>query len=122
MTLSELIKQYRKAKDMSQRDFARKCGLSNSLISILEMGINPQTGKKPQPDLDTYRKIAIGMNRSVQELFSDLGSSESVNISSQTSDVKEENELETLIQLWKNSTPERRKAILRVVKAMSIED
>ena len=123
MTLSEMIKQYRKAKDLSQRDFARRCGLSNSLISILEMGINPQTGKKPQPDLDTYRKIAIGMNRSVQELFSDLGSSESVDIGSPVMESEqEEKELEALIKLWKVSNPERRKAIIRVIKAMSEED
>lgn len=122
MTLSEMIKQYRKAKDLSQRDFARRCGLSNSLISILEMGVNPQTGKKPQPDLDTYRKIAIGMNRSVQELFSDLGSSETVDIGSPIVESQEEKELEALIRLWKVSTPERKKAIIRVIKAMSEDD
>ena len=118
MTLSEMIKQYRKAKDISQRDFARNCGLSNSLISILEMGVNPQTGKKPQPDLDTYRKIAIGMNRSVQELFADLGDSETVNISGSPSSSEEEKELELLVKMYKRATPERKKSIIRVIKAM----
>lgn len=119
MTLSEMIKQYRKAKDISQRDFARICGLSNSLISILEMGVNPQTGKKPQPDLDTYRKIAIGMNRSVQELFADLGDSETVNIGADSvSTEEEEKELEMLVKMYKRATPERKKSIIRVIKAM----
>lgn len=122
MTLSELMKQYRKAKDLSQRDFARRCGLSHSLISILEMGINPQTGKKPQPDLETYRKLAIGMNRSVQDIFSDLGNSESVRLFANDSipveaEVKDE-ELEGLIKMWKVATPERRKSIIRVISAM----
>lgn len=118
MTLSEMIKQYRKAKDISQREFARNCGLSNSLISILEMGVNPQTGAKPQPDLETYRKIAIGMNRSVQELFADLGDSETVNIGSDAASTEEEKELELLVKLYKRATPERKKAIIRVIKAM----
>ena len=118
MTLSELIKQYRKAKDISQRDFAKNCGLSNSLISILEMGINPQTGKKPQPDLDTYRKIAIGMNRSVQDLFADLGDSETVNIGDDNITSEEEKEFEILLKMYKRATPERRKSIIRVIKAM----
>ena len=120
------MKQYRKAKDLSQRDFARRCGLSHSLISILEMGVNPQTGKKPQPDLETYRKIAIGMNRSVQDLFNDLGNSESVRLYATYSlPVKEETDdkdLEGLLRIWEVSTPEKRKAIIRVIKAMYADD
>ena len=127
MTLSELMKQYRKARDLSQRDFARKCGLSHSLISILEMGVNPQTGKKPQPDLETYRKLAVGMNRSVQDLFNDLGNSESVRLFAVDSmpvkaEVKNDRELEGLLKIWRVATPERKKAIIRVIKAMSEED
>jgi len=126
MTLGELLKQYRKAKDLSQRDFARQCGLSHSLVSILEMGINPQTGKKPEPDLGTYKKLAIGMNRSVQDLFNDLGNSESVRLFAVDSvpvkaEVKDK-ELEALLKLWKVATPERKKAIIRVIKAMSEDD
>ena len=126
MTLSELMKQYRKAKDLSQRDFARQCGLSHSLISILEMGVNPQTGKKPQPDLETYRKLAVGMNRSVQDIFNDLGNSESVRLFAVDSiPIKAEakdRELESLLKMWKVATPERKKAIIRVIKAMSEDD
>jgi len=126
MTLGELLKQYRKAKDLSQRDFARQCGLSHSLVSILEMGVNPQTGKKPEPDLVTYKKLAIGMNRSVQDLFNDLGNSESVRLFAVDSvpvkaEVKDK-ELEALLKLWKVATPERKKAIIRVIKAMSEDD
>ncbi len=129
MTLSEMIKQYRKAKDLSQRDFARRCGLSHSSISILEMGVNPQTGKKPQPDLETYQKLAIGMNRSVQDLFSDLGNSESVALVTQpvshgrkyAADAVPDSmdqDLYEILKVWKVTSPERRKSIVRVIKAM----
>ena len=74
MKLEEVIKKYREEHDISQREFARRCGLSNSLISIFEMGKNPQTGKRIHPDFETYRKLANGMGTSVQKLFEQLGS------------------------------------------------
>lgn len=72
MKLSELVKQYREENNLSQREFGRRCDLSNSLISILEMGKNPQTGKPMTPDFLTYRKLANGMGMSVQMLFEKL--------------------------------------------------
>ena len=69
MRLSKILKEYREVNDLSQREFARMCGLSNSLISILEMGVNPQTGKEMEPDMRTYRRLADGMGITVQELF-----------------------------------------------------
>ena len=61
MKLSDIIKQYREENDISQREFAKRCGLSNSLISILEKGVNPQTGNAVDPDSRTYRRLADGM-------------------------------------------------------------
>ena len=80
MKLEDVIKKYREEHDMSQREFARRCGLSNSLISILEMGKNPQTGKKINPDFETYRKLANGMGTSVHKLFEQLGSGALISI------------------------------------------
>ena len=82
MELKEALINYRKEHGLSQRKFAEKCDLSNSLISLLEMGVNPQTGKKPNPDTDTYRKIAKGMGISVHSLFEKLGDSEMVDLRS----------------------------------------
>lgn len=82
MELKEALINYRKEHGLSQRKFAEKCDLSNSLISLLEMGVNPQTGKKPNPDTETYKKIAKGMDISVHELFEQLGDSEMVDLRS----------------------------------------
>ena len=71
MKLSELLKDYRQQNELSQREFARRCGLSNSLISILEMGVNPQTGNPMEPDARTYRRLADGMGLTTAAL-SDL--------------------------------------------------
>ena len=61
MTLSELLKNYRDENGISQRELARRCGLSHGTISLLEMGENPQTNEKIEPDLRTYRRLADGM-------------------------------------------------------------
>lgn len=57
MRLGEMIKEYREARGMSQRAFARKCGLSNGQIAFLERGIG-NSGKPFEPTFDTLRKVA----------------------------------------------------------------
>jgi len=78
MELGEMIRNYRTENKISQREFARRSGLSHALISILEIGTNRQTGKKPTPDMETYKKIAYAMGITVHELFENIGDSEMV--------------------------------------------
>lgn len=61
MKLGELIKCYRDEHDLSQRQFANQCGLSNGYISILEKGVNPNTGKPVTPTIPQLKKLADGM-------------------------------------------------------------
>ena len=70
MTLSELLKEYRKKHELSQRQFANKCGVSNANISMIENNMNPKTGQPLTPSLPMLKKIAGGMNLSLDELFS----------------------------------------------------
>ena len=51
-------------------------------------------------------------------MFADLGDSETVNISGSPSSSEEEKELEMLVKMYKRATPERKKSIIRVIKAM----
>lgn len=69
MKLCSIVTNYRNENNLSQREFARRCNLSNSYISFIEKEINPKTGKPLTPTLEQYRNIANGMNMSVQELF-----------------------------------------------------
>ena len=69
MKLSTIISEYRDRMQISQREFARRCDLSNSYISFLEKETNPKTGKPMAPTLVQYKKLADGMNMSVQQLF-----------------------------------------------------
>lgn len=80
MDLKDIIINFRTENGISQREFAKRCGLSNAQISILEYGMNKQTGRKPTPDIITLKKISDGMCIPLQSLLDQIGSSEFVSI------------------------------------------
>ena len=69
MKLGDLIRSYRESHDISQRQFALRCDLSNGYISILEKGINPNTQRPVTPTIPQLKKLADGMGISLSELF-----------------------------------------------------
>lgn len=69
MRLSELIRNYRSENNISQREFAKRCGLSNSYISFIENEMNPKTGRPIVPNIEQYKKIANAMCISLHKLF-----------------------------------------------------
>ena len=69
MNLGTLIRNYRVAHALSQRQFAESCDLSNGYISILEKGINPNTGRPVTPTIPQLKKLADGMKISMTELL-----------------------------------------------------
>lgn len=72
MKLGDLIKDYRATHELSQRQFALQCGLSNGYISILEKGINPKTDKPVTPTIPQLRKLADGMGITMTELLENV--------------------------------------------------
>lgn len=130
MELKDVLLNFRQENKVSQRELARRSGLSNSLISILEMGVNPQTGKKMSPDLDTYRKIATGMGISVQSLFEKLDDTELVSLSyndlERALEMSEEekqktNEIRLLIRGLNRLTPAQVEQATNVFRAMFMQ-
>lgn len=69
MKLGDLIKEYRFSHELSQRQFALQCGLSNGYISILEKGVNPKTDKPVTPTIPQLRKLADGMGITLSEMM-----------------------------------------------------
>ena len=70
MLLGEIIANYRKEHDLSQRQFSALCkGVSNGYISMIENNCNPSTGKPIVPSLDKLRIIANAMNMTLQDLL-----------------------------------------------------
>ena len=60
--IGERIKLFREDRNMSQKDFAQKIGVSNSRVSNWEQGIN-------RPDVDLLKKICETLNDSPSELL-----------------------------------------------------
>lgn len=69
MTIGEIIINYRNAHKLSQREFAKQCGLSNGTISNIESGVNPRTHEILAPNLTTINQLAKGMNMSINNLI-----------------------------------------------------
>ena len=80
MKLSTIITEYRNRMQISQREFARRCDLSNSYISFIEKETNPKTGKPMVPTIEQYKKLADGMGISLQKLFEMLDEDSPVNL------------------------------------------
>lgn len=61
MKLCKFIKKFRLSKNLSQKEFADKCGLDQSRISLAEKGILPI-------GYDTVEKIANATGKTVEEI------------------------------------------------------
>lgn len=70
MYLGEIIKTYRKEKDISMQTFGDRCGLSKGYIAMLERNINSKTGEPIVPSLETFIKVAAAMNMKLDDLLS----------------------------------------------------
>ena len=86
MKLSDLIIEYRTRMNISQREFSRKCDLSNTYISFIENEKNPKTGRPVVPTLEQYKKIATGMGITVHRLFELLDDDAPVDLGGSPSD------------------------------------
>lgn len=69
MKIGEILRQHRTDLDLSQREFAQICNVSNGYISMLESGVNPRSGEPLIPSLTVLNKIAAGMGITVDALI-----------------------------------------------------
>ena len=115
MDLKDILIQYREENRISQREFARRCGLSNAQISILEYGKNKQTGRKPTPDIITLKKLADGMGISLQSLLDSIGDSEFVGLNTrQDSYPIVIPNTDRFLRIMASMTPEDYETIMRI--------
>lgn len=121
MKLSELIIEHRKKLGISQREFSRRCDLSNTYISFLEKEMNPKTGKPLVPTLEQYKKIADAMGISVQKLFELLDDDAPVDLGPApdvpADDPSENPDLRLLVQDLSKLSPEQQKQARRLFRA-----
>lgn len=69
MTISEFISRYLTQNKLSQRQFAKNCGLSNGYISMLINNENPKTKKPLVPSLAALISLSKGMGITIDELI-----------------------------------------------------
>ena len=70
MTIGDVIREYRKKNELSQRAFAEKCGdITNGYMSMIEKGKNPATGKPLVPSIEKLASIAKAMDMSLHHLI-----------------------------------------------------
>lgn len=91
MTIGEIVKRYREENDLSQRQFAIRCGLSNGYIAMLERNVNPATGKPIIPGIIQVRSIAHAMGMDLDELIRMVDGNVRVSLSS---DIKRTSDIE----------------------------
>ena len=69
MKLGEIIKDYRRKNALTQRDFAKKAGLSHGYISMIETNENPKTAAPVVPTIQKLNQISIAMEMTLHELI-----------------------------------------------------
>lgn len=121
MELQDFIKQYRKEKHLTMQEFADRCGLSKGYISMLESGRHPQSQRQIVPSIETYGKLAAGMDMQIDEFLRAIDGDASVSVGESVDDipglVKEpytiwaERDIR-LLEWFRSLPPEKQRAIL----------
>ena len=118
MKLSNVIIDYRNRMQISQREFARRCGLSNSYISFIENEYNPRTGKPIVPTIEQYQKIASCMSLSLQQLFEMLDEDSPVELHQKSfSSLKEDPQIHAVSTMMESMSKDQKDQILAIVRA-----
>ena len=107
------MKEYRAHNNLSMDEFAKRCGLSKSYISMLEKGKHPQNERNLIPQIDTLAKIAKGMNTDLSTMSSVLDWNTLVTINIGSNDSEPE-ELTILKDRWEEISPDD-KAIIKFI-------
>ena len=68
MKIGETVKKYREDHNLTQAEFAKRCKLSDVVISFIERG-QRSDGRPYLPKFETVRKLARGMGVSSEQLI-----------------------------------------------------
>ncbi len=80
MKIGEFINIYRREHNISMEELANRCGLSKAYISKLESDVDKNKTKQIKPSIQTFNKIAKGLNISLTDLLSALDSEQEVTL------------------------------------------
>lgn len=121
MTLGEIIRQFRQEHDLSQRQFAMRCGLSNGYIAMLEKNMNPKTGKPISVSLENLHDIASAMSMTADELMRMADGNTRVSMEETGKDMGRPPlmpEEAQLLSMTRKMTQEEKQRVLNVMRLM----
>ena len=118
MRLSEIIIDYRNRMQISQREFSRRCGLSNSYISFIEKEMNPRTGKPIVPTIEQYHKIAEGMGLTIHQLFEMLDENSPVDLPPVSEKAVADPQIRIVSGMMEKMSKEQQDQVIAVLRAM----
>ena len=90
MRLGEFLTMYRLKHGLTMQMLADACGFSKAYLSMLEKGINPQTGKPYSPTMQTFEKIARGTGQDIDSLFKLLDDDQPITINASPKKLSQE--------------------------------
>lgn len=120
MKLGEFVDKYLTEHNMSQRQFAKKCGMSSGYISMIVNGVNPRSKTPIVPSLKSLNGIACGMNMTIDELFLAVDDM-LVDMSGdkkKTTDLTEKRRQAEFVDLFSRLTPEQQKMLIAQMKGL----
>lgn len=80
MKIGEFLNLYRTEHHMTMEELANRCNLSKAYISKLEANVSDKNDKYIRPSIQTFNKIADGLNISLTDLLSALDDDQEVTL------------------------------------------
>lgn len=120
MNLGEFVYNYLTEHKISQRQFAKKCGMSSGYISMIVNGINPRSNTPIVPSIKSLNSIARGMNMTIDELFLAVDDMlvDMSNDKNKTSNLAERERQNELVDLFSQLTTEQQNLIISQIKGI----
>lgn len=119
MHIGEYINNYLLTNKISQRQFAKQCGLSNGYISMLINNINPKTGRPIIPSLTALLSISRAMGITIDDLFDRVDDMlVDISVAKNLPTAKSSEQLDEYIELFLQLSPEQQTLVISMIKGI----
>ncbi len=119
MRIGEIIREYLLEKGISQRQFAKDCGMSNGYISMLIKNTNTHSDKPITPSLTALLSISKAMGMTLDQLF-DMADDIQIDISAAKNlkSLSNNNRVNEFVELFAQLTDEQQNLIISQIKGI----
>ena len=119
MHIGEYINNYLLTNKISQRQFAKQCGLSNGYISMLINNVNPKTGRPIIPSLSALLSISRAMGITIDDLFDRVDDMlVDISVAKNLPTAKSSEHLDEYIELFLQLSPEQQTLVISMIKGI----